>query len=47
MHELLHLIGLCPDNLGHIDLLDFIKYGVDPGIRLGIDTILKFFKLLK
>lgn len=24
MHELLHIIGLCPDNLGHLDLLDLV-----------------------
>jgi len=23
MHEILHMIGLCPDNLTHPDLLDF------------------------
>jgi len=24
MHELLHIIGLCPDNVGHLDLLDLV-----------------------
>ena len=24
MHEVLHIIGLCPDNLTHIDLSDII-----------------------
>ena len=24
MHEVLHLIGLCPDNLSHPDIMDFI-----------------------
>ena len=24
MHEVLHLIGLCPDNVSHIDLMDLI-----------------------
>lgn len=24
MHELLHVIGLCPDSFAHIDLLDII-----------------------
>lgn len=23
MHELFHIIGLCPDSFAHIDLLDF------------------------
>ena len=24
MHEILHVIGLCPDNFMHIDLIDII-----------------------
>jgi hypothetical protein len=24
MHELLHLVGLCPDSLTHYDLTDFL-----------------------
>ena len=24
MHEILHTIGLCPDNLTHPDILDFV-----------------------
>ena len=24
MHEILHFIGLCPDNMSHPDLLDFL-----------------------
>ena len=24
MHEVLHLLGLCPDSMSHPDLLDFI-----------------------
>ena len=25
MHEILHFIGLCPDSLSHIDILDFLS----------------------
>jgi hypothetical protein len=24
MHEILHLIGLCPDSLSHFDLMDLV-----------------------
>ena len=24
MHEVLHIIGLCPDSFAHFDLIDFI-----------------------
>jgi len=24
MHEIFHVIGLCPDNMSHPDLLDFL-----------------------
>lgn len=24
MHEILHVFGICPDSMGHPDLLDFI-----------------------
>jgi len=24
MHELFHIIGLCPDNLAHLDVLDVL-----------------------
>lgn len=24
MHEIFHIIGICPDNLSHPDMLDFI-----------------------
>lgn len=27
MHYLQHIIGLCPDNHSHIDLLDFLVFG--------------------
>lgn len=23
MHELLHIIGLCPDSISHLDMIDF------------------------
>lgn len=25
MHEILHIIGFCPDSLTHIDILDFLS----------------------
>lgn len=25
MHEILHIIGLCPDSLTHLDALDFLS----------------------
>lgn len=24
MHELLHIVGLCPDSVSHVDLIDLI-----------------------
>jgi hypothetical protein len=30
MHEVLHIIGLCPDNLSHPDILDFILMNYFP-----------------
>ena len=29
MHEIIHAIGLCPDNLTHPDLLDFLMLQKD------------------
>lgn len=36
MHELIHIIGLCPDSLSHTDLLDLIlaKYQISPYINI-------------
>ncbi len=47
MHELLHLIGLCPDSFGHLDLIDLLKYTVDPGIRHMIENVFRFVKIIK
>jgi len=44
MHEILHLIGLCPDSLTHLDLTDILQYFADPGIRTAILNYLKYFK---
>lgn len=39
MHEILHLIGLCPDSFAHLDLLDIIV----PNYETIVQTInLKF-----
>lgn len=24
MHEVLHIIGICPDNMSHLDLIDLV-----------------------
>ena len=43
MSEVLHIIGVCPDSLSHMDLLDFVAYNYNETIsvlRMAID----FFK---
>jgi hypothetical protein len=46
MHELLHIIGLCPDSLAHIDLLDIFILNYQNSINLinkGYETIKNIF----
>jgi len=26
MHEFLHILGICPDSLSHLDILDLVMY---------------------
>lgn len=26
MHEFLHIVGICPDSLSHLDVLDLVMY---------------------
>jgi hypothetical protein len=42
MHEFIHIIGLCPDSLSHIDLLDILlaKYQINPYINF--NEIIKY-----
>ena len=43
MHEILHLIGLCPDNMTHPDLLDFFLAQKEEFIRL-FSTLLTYVR---
>lgn len=42
MHELLHFIGLCSDNIGHFDLMDFIVANYRNISFININTILLY-----
>jgi hypothetical protein len=42
MHEILHIIGVCPDSLAHVDLLDIFISNYQTSINLinrGYETI--------
>ena len=41
MHEILHIIGLCPDNFTHPDLLDVIVANYESIISLKPKEIIK------
>lgn len=43
MHEILHFIGLCPDSLSHIDLIDIFICHHNQFINI-VNTILKWVK---
>ena len=43
MHEILHVIGLCPDNMTHPDLLDFILVQRDEFVNL-FSTLLTYVR---
>jgi hypothetical protein len=46
MHELLHIIGICPDSLAHIDLLDIFILNYQNSVNLinkGYETIKNIF----
>jgi len=46
MHEILHIIGICPDNMSHIDLLDlvFVNYQNNLNLNTMNYFITNFFK---
>ena len=39
MHEFLHIIGLCPDNFTHFDLLDLVVVNYQNLFYININTI--------
>lgn len=39
MHELLHIIGLCPDSFAHLDLLDFLVANYNNIVDFNINQI--------
>jgi hypothetical protein len=46
MHEILHIIGICPDSLAHIDILDIFILNYQNSIYLinkGYETIKNIF----
>ncbi len=42
MHEIFHIIGVCPDSLSHLDLLDLVMYNYN-----GFITVIKNIILFK
>ncbi len=43
IHELLHIIGLCPDSFGHLDLIDIYIASQDSLIKPFIN-LTNYFK---
>lgn len=41
MHDIFHILGLCPDNLSHLDILDLIMYNYN-GFITTIKNIIFF-----
>lgn len=39
MHEVLHLIGLCPDSMTHLDLSDILVVGMQEFPYINLNTI--------
>jgi hypothetical protein len=39
MHELIHIVGLCPDSLFHTDLLDFVVANYNNIIDINFNQI--------
>lgn len=39
MHELLHIVGLCPDSLAHIDLSDVVFANLQSIPYINLNTI--------
>ncbi len=42
MHELLHIIGLCPDSIGHLDLIDLAVANYQNIQDIKIKTIIQY-----
>ena len=47
MHEILHIIGLCPDNFMHIDLIDIFIANYETIIHIKPKQFLKKNKELQ
>lgn len=39
MHELIHIIGICPDNISHLDLIDLAVGNYQYIVDIKIKTI--------
>ena len=39
MHELIHIVGLCPDSLAHYDLIDFLVANYHNFLDININQI--------
>ena len=44
MHELFHIIGLCPDNLAHLDILDILMVNYQEFTNALLDIVSKIKK---
>ncbi len=42
-HQILHIIGLCPDSMSHIDLIDIYLNSQNNLFQL-LSNIIKYFK---
>lgn len=42
MHELLHLVGFCPDNISHLDLIDITVANYQNITDIKIKTIIQY-----
>ena len=44
MHELIHIIGICPDNISHLDLIDLAVGNYQYIADIKIKTIKSYVK---
>lgn len=42
MHEILHIIGICPDSMSHLDLIDFTVANYQNITDIKIKTIIQY-----
>ena len=42
MHELFHIVGLCPDSISHLDLLDLFVANYQNITDIKIKTIIQY-----